>query len=235
VNDRHLSTQYDVELSGVCARVLEMGGLVETQVAAAVRALVRLDQDLASEVLAAERRVNEMELEVDRELSSIIVRRQPAARDLRLLLAISRIGANLERAGDEAARMARIVTRQLAPRSSAPALPAPVDLGFEAGLATAQLRKALDAFARMAPQAALDVLTQDDRIDAEFEGLLRRLITYMMEDPRAISGSIDLVFAAKSIERIGDHAKNIAEGVIYIVEGTDVRHRPIAAPDPRTR
>lgn len=235
MNDRHLSTQYDVELSGVCARVLEMGGLVETQVAAAVRALVRLDQDLASEVLAAERRVNEMELEVDRELSSIIVRRQPAARDLRLLLAISRIGANLERAGDEAARMARIVTRQLAPRSSAPSLPAPVDLGFEAGLATAQLRKALDAFARMAPQAALDVLTQDDRIDAEFEGLLRRLITYMMEDPRAISGSIDLVFAAKSIERIGDHAKNIAEGVIYIVEGTDVRHRPIAAPDPRTR
>jgi phosphate transport system protein len=170
-----------------------------------------------------------MEMEIDRELSGIIARRQPTARDLRLLIAISKIIANLERVGDEAARVARVVQR-LVSIGLPGRLRLPVgDLQFEADLAVAQLRKALDAFARLDTARALEVLKQDDQIDQEFEGLMRKLITYMMEDPRTISSSIDLVFVAKAVERVGDHAKNLAEAIIYIVKGTDVRHTPMAA------
>ena len=170
-----------------------------------------------------------MEVEIDRDLSAIIARRQPTARDLRLLIAIAKAIANLERVGDEAARIARTVQRALA-HGVPSQLRLPVgDLQFEADLAMAQLRKALDAFARLDVNRALEVLKLDDQIDQEFEGLLRKLITYMMEDPRTISSSIDLVFVAKAIERIGDHAKNLAEATIYIVKGTDVRHSPLDA------
>ena len=165
-----------------------------------------------------------MEVAIDRDLSTIIARRQPTARDLRLLIAVSKSIANLERAGDEAARIARTVQRLVAEGAPAgPRLPVG-DLAFETDLAIAILRKALDAFARLDVERALEVLRQDDQIDREFEGLLRKLVTYMMEDPRTISSAIDLVFVAKAIERVGDHAKNLAEVVIYIVKGTDVRH-----------
>ena len=229
MTDKHLSTQFDAELSGVSTRVLEMGGLVETQVAQAIHALTRLSDEDAAQVLRQEERVNAMEVEIDRDLSTIIARRQPTARDLRLLIAISKAIANLERAGDEAARVARIVQRVVASGvSSRMRLPLG-DLAFEAELATAQLRKALDAFARLDVEKAVEVLRHDDQIDQEFEGLMRKLITYMMEDPRTISSSIDLVFVAKAIERVGDHAKNLAEVVIYVVKGTDVRHASVAA------
>ena len=229
MSDKHLSTQFDAELSGVSTRVLEMGGLVESQVSRAIAALAAFDSDGAGQVLREEERVNRMEVEIDRELSGIIARRQPTARDLRLLIAISKIIANLERVGDEAARVARVVQRLVA--GGLPGrLRLPVgDLQFEADLAVAQLRKALDAFARLDTARALEVLKQDDQIDQEFEGLMRKLITYMMEDPRTISSSIDLVFVAKAVERVGDHAKNLAEAIIYIVKGTDVRHTPMAA------
>jgi phosphate transport system protein len=227
MTEKHLSTQFDAELSGISNRVLEMGGLVESQVARSVYALTQFSGESASQVLTAEERVNTMEIEIDRDLSAIIARRQPTARDLRLLIAISRTIANLERVGDEAARIARTVQRLLNTGvSSRMRLPV-ADLSFEADLAIAQLRKALDAFARLDTAQALEVLRADDQIDREFDGLMRKLITYMMEDPRTISASIDLVFVAKAIERVGDHAKNLAEAIIYVVKGTDVRHTPV--------
>jgi phosphate transport system protein len=228
MTDKHLSTQFDAELSGISTRVLEMGGLVESQVAQAIYALTNFSGDTASQVLAQEETVNAMEVEIDRDLSTIIARRQPTARDLRLLIAISKTIANLERVGDEAARIARTVQR-LVNSGVSSRLRLPVtDLVFESELATKQLRKALDAFARLDVEKAVEVLKQDDQIDQEFEGLMRKLITFMMEDPRTISSSIDLVFVAKAIERVGDHAKNLAEVIIYVVKGMDVRHNPVS-------
>ena len=227
MSNKHLSTQFDAELSGVSTRVLEMGGMVESQVARAVYALTHFSSEIASEVLVTEERVNSMEMEIDSDLSSIIARRQPTARDLRLLIAISKTIANLERVGDEAARIARTVQRLLnAGVSSRLRLPVN-DLAHESELAVTQLRKSLDAFARLDVEKAVEVLKSDDLIDQEFEGLIRKLITFMMEDPRTISASIDLVFVGKAIERVGDHAKNLAEQVIYIVKGTDVRHNSV--------
>ena len=228
MTDKHLSTQFDAELSGISNRVLEMGGLVESQVAQALYALTQFSGETASQVLQQEERVNQMEVEIDRDLSAIIARRQPTARDLRLLIAIAKTIANLERVGDEAARIARTVQRLLNTGVSSRLRLPVADLNFGADLAIAQLRKALDAFARLDTGRALEVLKQDDQIDREFDGLLRKLITYMMEDPRTISSSIDLVFVAKAIERVGDHAKNLAEAIIYVVKGTDVRHTSVA-------
>ena len=224
MSDKHLSTQFDTELSGISTRVLEMGGLVESQVTQAVLALTTFNGEIAAEVMVHEERVNTMEVEIDRDLSSIIARRQPTARDLRLLIAISKTIANLERVGDEAARIARTVQRLIDSGVSSRMRQPMSGVAFEAELAIALLRKALDAFARLDVQQALEVLRQDDQIDKEFDGLLRKLITYMMEDPRTISPSLDLLFLAKSIERVGDHAKNIAEQIIFIVKGEDVRH-----------
>jgi len=224
MTDKHLSTQFDAELSGISTRVLEMGGIVEAQVALAVQALTTFSGDIATTVLQTEEKVNAMEVDIDRNLHSIIARRQPTARDLRLLIAISKTIANLERVGDEAARIARTVQRLINSGVSTRLRLPMSDLAFEAELATALLRKALDAFARLDVEKALEVLKQDDQIDKEFDGLMRKLITYMMEDPRTISTSIDMVFVAKAIERVGDHAKNLAEVIIYVVKGTDVRH-----------
>jgi len=227
MTEKHLSTRFDSELAGISARVLEMGGLVEAQTVQAMYALTQFSADTAAQVLEQEERVNRMEVEIDLELQRIIAMRQPAATDLRLLIAVSKASGNLERVGDEAARIARTVQRLInvgvASRMRLPFS----DLQFEADLAIAQLRKSLDAFARLDTERALEVLKQDDAIDQEFDGLLRKLITYMMEDPRTISSSIDLVFVAKAIERIGDHAKNLAEATIYVVKGTDVRHHSL--------
>jgi phosphate transport system protein len=225
MGDKHLSTQFDSELSAVSTRVMELGGLVESQIRQAIYALSQFSVEVANEVTAAEVRVNAMEIDIDRELSSIIARRQPTARDLRLLIAISKATANLERAGDEAEKIARMVRRII--QSGAPrALPS-LELRVASDMASALLRKALDAFARLDTNAALAILKEDDLIDKEFDGFVRKLITYMMEDPRMISPSLDLLFLAKAIERIGDHAKNIAELIIYIVKGADVRHVPM--------
>ncbi len=227
MSEKHLSSQYDAELSGISNQVMHMGGLAESQVAQAIYALTKLSAETAERVEANEVKVNQLEMEIDSELSTIIARRQPTARDLRLLVAISKMIANLERVGDEAARIARTVKRLI---DSGISSRLPIgDLAYEADLAIAQLRKALDAFARLDVARALEVLKHDDEIDQEFDGLMRKLITFMMEDPRTISSCIDLVFVAKAIERVGDHAKNLAEVTIYVVNGTDVRHTPPAA------
>lgn len=229
MSDKHLSSQFDAELGVVSTRVLEMGGMAEAQVAQALGALAQLDGEAAAGVLAQEARINQMEVRIDADLWLIVARRQPTARDLRLLVAVSKAIANLERVGDEAARIARTVQRLLDNGMSTRLRTPMDDLQFAGRLAVAQLRKALDAFARLDTEAALEVLRQDDQIDREFDGLLRKLITFMMEDPRTISASIDLIFVAKAIERVGDHAKNLAEATIYVVKGEDVRHNPLAA------
>ena len=220
--DKHLSTQFDAELNSVSSRVMELGGLVESQIRKAIYALAQFSVEVADEVTATEVRVNAMEVEIDRDLSSIIGRRQPTARDLRLLMAMSKTTANLERVGDEASKIARMV-KSIIESGAARSLPT-LDLRVAADMASGLLRKALDAFARLDTAAALSILKDDDLIDKEFDGFVRKLVTYMMEDPRKISASLDLLFLAKAIERIGDHAKNIAEFIIYIVKGADVRH-----------
>ena len=226
MSDKHLSSQFDSELNGVSPRVMELGGLVESQIRLAIFALSQFSTESANQVIEAEARVNAMEIDIDRELSSIIARRQPTARDLRLLIAISKTTANLERAGDEAEKIARMV-KSIIESGSARAIPSSY-LRVAAELASGLLRKALDSFARLDTSVALTILKEDDLIDQEFGGFVRKLITYMMEDPRTISPSLDLLFIAKAIERIGDHAKNIAEFIIYIVKGEDVRHTPLA-------
>ncbi len=220
--EKHLSTQFDSELNGVSSRVMELGGLVESQIRQAIYALAQFNGEAATQVIETEARVNAMEVDIDRELSSIIARRQPTARDLRLLIAISKTTANLERVGDEAEKIARMV-KSIIESGAARQLPAS-ELRIAADLASGLLRKALDAFARLDTATAVAILKEDDLIDKEFDGFVRKLITYMMEDPRTISASLDLLFLAKAIERIGDHAKNIAEFIIYIVKGADVRH-----------
>lgn len=224
--EKHLSTQFDSELNTVSSRVMELGGLVESQIQQAIYALSQFSAEAANQVLVTEKRVNSMEVEIDRDLSSIIARRQPTARDLRLLIAISKTTANLERAGDEAEKIARMVLSIIDSGTPPRALPAS-ELRVAADLASGLLRKALDAFARLDTTAAVSILKEDDLIDKEFDGFVRILITYMMEDSRMISPSLDLLFLAKAIERVGDHAKNIAELIIYIVKGADVRHATI--------
>jgi len=224
--DKHLSSQFDTDLNNISSHVMALGGLVESQIRQAVYALSQFSLEVADDVLATENKVNSAEVEIDREIASIIGRRQPTAGDLRLLMAMSKTTANLERVGDEAAKIARMVKSIVqgnAPRS----LPSS-DLRLSADLASGLLRKALDSFARLDIPMAVSILREDNDIDLEFDGFVRKLITYMMEDPRTISASLDLLFIAKAIERIGDHSKNIAEFVIYIVKGEDVRHTPLA-------
>ncbi len=225
MSDKHLSSQFDSELTGVSTLVMKMGGLVESQLRTAVQALSEFSVELADQVTSTESQVNSMEIEIDHDLSSIIARRQPTARDLRLLIAISKTTANLERAGDEADKIARMV-KSIIESGAARVLPSS-ELRVAADMASALLRKSLDAFARLDASIALTILKEDDAIDREFDGFVRKLITYMMEDPRTISPSLDLLFLAKAVERIGDHAKNIAEFTIYVVKGADVRHTPM--------
>ncbi|MBP7352640.1 phosphate signaling complex protein PhoU [Comamonas sp. UBA7528] len=220
--DKHLSSQFDSELNRVSARVMELGGLVEQQIHQAVHALTQFSTDSIAQINANETRVNAMEVEIDYELSSIIGRRQPTARDLRMLMAFSKVTANLERMGDEAHKIARMV-QSIIESGAARSLPAG-ELRVAAEMASSMLRKALDALARLDTKSAVVILKEDDLIDHEFDGFVRKLITYMMEDPRKISPSLDLLFVAKAIERIGDHSKNVAEQIIYLVEGKDIRH-----------
>ena len=233
MQDKHLSTQFDQELNQISSHVLELGGMVEMQIRQAMIALAEFSAEVADQIEQTERRVNALELEIDHELSTIIARRQPTAIDLRLLLAISKTTTNLERVGDEAAKIARMVKRLIA-SGNARVLPSG-ELRLAADLAARQLRKALDAFARLSADDAVTIIRDDDQVDREFDGFVRKLITYMMEDPRTISACLDLLTLAKAIERIGDHAKNIAEFIIYIVKGADVRHGGLKSAEPAAR
>jgi phosphate transport system protein len=222
MSDKHLSSQFDADLNAVSSKVLEMGGLVESQIINAMHALNTFDMAIVEKVILDEQRLNTMEVEIDEECSNIIARRQPAARDLRLLMAISKTITNLERAGDEAEKIAKRVKRINEDGMGRNVNIAEIKLSGE--MAVSILRRALDAFARLDTVAAAQIVRDDKAIDEEFRAFVRKLVTYMMEDPRMISAGLDYLFIAKAVERIGDHAKNIAEFIIYIVKGTDVRH-----------
>ena len=222
MGQKHISSQFDAELNSISTQVLEMGGLVESQLRQAVQALTHMRLEDAEQVIEVELRINQMEVAIDHAIISTIGRRQPTARDLRFLMAISRTTQNLERAGDEIERIARMV-KSIIESGSPRTLPVS-ELRLAADLAMGMLRKTLDSFARLDTAMALAIIREDNEIDMEYNGFLRKLITYMMEDPRTISPSLNLLFLAKSLERVGDHAKNIAEQVIFVVKGEDVRH-----------
>jgi phosphate transport system protein len=218
----HASKQYDLDLGSIRARVLQMGGLVESQIRGAVDALGSGDMALIDQVIDDDHRVNGMEVALDGDCSQLIVKRQPAASDLRMIFAIAKTVTDLERIGDEAQKIARMA-KSIHQRDRAQ-LPPAVDIGHAAELAISMLRRALDAFARLDCDTAAQVIRDDAGIDSEFRAILRQLITYMLDDPRTISTALEIVWIAKAIDRIGDHAKNMCEYVIYIVKGTDVRH-----------
>jgi phosphate transport system protein len=220
----HTSKQFDAELESVRSRVLQMGGLVEEQIIRAMEALAAGDMAMIDKVIADDHRVNAMEVELDELCSHIIARRQPAAVDLRLLITVIKTITDLERIGDEAekiGRMAKLI--HTAERLHMPRM----DLSHVAERALGMLRQSLDAFARLDVSEAMRVVKQDSEVDDAFRAIMRQLITFMMEDPRTITRSLEILFIAKAIERIGDHAKNMAEYVIYMVKGRDVRHTSI--------
>jgi phosphate transport system protein len=222
--DHHTSKQFDVELENVRTRVLAMGGLVEEQIARALDTLMSGDMEAIERIIETDKRVNAMEVELDELCSHIIARRQPAAGDLRLIIAVVKTITDLERIGDEAqkiARMAKLI--HTAERMHLPR----IELKHVGELASNMLHDALDSFARLDPRAAREVVRHDAALDSEFRSILRQLITFMMEDPRTISRSLEILFVGKALERIGDHSKNMAEYVIYMVEGRDVRHLPV--------
>jgi len=222
----HTNKQYDEDLEAIRSRMMQMGGLVESHIRMAIAGYIDGDIDRALAVIAADAKVNELELAVDNDLGQIIVRRQPAASDLRLILAASKIVTDLERIGDEATKIARAAKDNAA--STPLQAPRLASVHHLSEIALGMLRRALDAFARLDAAAAARVIGEDAAIDDEFRAILRQLITFMMEDPRTISSAMQVMWVAKAFERIGDHAKNIAEYVIYIVKGRDVRHIPLA-------
>jgi phosphate transport system protein len=222
----HISKQFDQDLEAIRSRMMQMGGLVEAQIRAAMAAYLDADIHRIEQVIAGDAKVNELEIAIDNDLGQIIVRRQPAASDLRLILAVSKTVTDLERIGDEAKKIARMA-REIHSRGKATATRL-ATIGHVSEISIGMLRKALDAFARLDAAAAARIIGDDAAIDEEFRSILRQLITFMMEDPRTISTSLNVVWIAKAFERIGDHAKNIAENVIYIVKGRDVRHIPLA-------
>jgi phosphate transport system protein len=220
--NEHTSKQFDVEMEGIRSGVLSMGGLVETQMVRAIASLKTPDLNLIDAVAADELTINQMQVDLDHQCSQIIAKRQPAAIDLRMVLIVVKIVNELERIGDEIKKIAYKAQQMQRPERLATVRFH--DITRAAELAEDNLQRALDAFARLDVGAAADVISKDEAIDAAFLSLLRQLISYMMEDPRTITPALEIVFIAKSIERIGDHAKNIAENVVHVVKGKDVRH-----------
>ena len=222
----HISKAFETDLDTTRTRVLQMGGLVEAQIVAAIDAFGNGESALIEQVIENERRVNGYEVAIDGACNHIVVKRQPAASDLRLIMGISKIVTDLERIGDEAEKVARMA-KAIHSHGGHHAQRFPA-VRHAAQIAVRMLRQGLDAFARLDAVGAAEVVKEDTAIDQEFTSVLRQLITYMMEDPRTITPALEIVWVAKAIERIGDHAKNLAEQVIYIVKGTDVRHTSFA-------
>lgn len=217
----HISRAFDEDLENVRSSVLEMGGLVEQQLINAMKALLDSDVDLAESVLESEYKINSMEVSIDEDCIQILAKRQPAAGDLRLVTAVSKSTTDLERVGDEAQKIAKMaidLANKQGPKSYY------IGINSMGNHVRKMLRGSLDAFARMDSKAALMVANQEPESDDQYAALLRQMITYMIEDPRSITSVLDAIWCARALERIGDHARNICEYVIYLVEGKDVRH-----------
>ena len=222
IETTHLSTQFDEDLERLRSKVLEMGGLVEAQINMTTKAYAENNSAAVLDVLENDYEVNAFEKSIDDDCIHVIAKRQPTASDLRLVMSISKMVTDLERSGDEVKKMAKSI-RRIQERDVA-ALKATTDVRHLADAASNQIRNALDTFARLDANEARTVIDGDESLDKEFKAIVRQLITFMMEDPRSITTALDIIPIARAIERVGDHAKNIAEQVIYIVEGRDVRH-----------
>jgi phosphate transport system protein len=224
--NEHSSRQYEQDLEAIRSRVLQMGGLVEKQFFDALASFRLLNASEAERIIAADLEVNQMEVALDDACSHLIVKRQPAANDLRTVMATIKVITDLERVGDEATKIAR-AAGQLQNRGLVP-IAHEDTIRVMAEHAGKLLHESLDAFARLDHKLATRLIIDDEKVDNEFRAVMRNIITFMMEDPRTISASLDTLWVAKAIERIGDHAKNIAEYVVYIVEGKDIRHTDYA-------
>ncbi len=217
----HISQQYNIELEAIRTHLSEMGGLAQRQVNDAIQALIDADVERAEQVVRADAGVNSMEISIDEECVRILARRQPAASDLRLVIAVTKAITDLERVGDEAAKIARLAIDQhnngLAPRGY-------IEVRHIGGLVSRMLQDALDAFARMDVEMAINVVQADRTVDMEYSTAMRELMTFMMEDSRSISRVLNIMWCLRALERIGDHSRNLAQYIIYLVNGQDVRH-----------
>lgn len=219
--DRHTSAQYNAEMEDARKNLMKMGGLVEQQVEDALKALLEMDTALAQRVIDTDETVNDMELEIDEECTRILALRHPAASDLRFVIAVTKAVNDLERMGDEASKVAKH-TLELADTGSGPQ--GYVELRHIGEKVRQMVSQSLDSFARLSTDSAFDVLQQDQAVDLEYGTAIRTLVTTMMEDPRTITRALNVMWSLRSLERIGDHARNVAESVIYLVKGQDVRH-----------
>ncbi|MBP7178923.1 MAG: phosphate signaling complex protein PhoU [Moraxellaceae bacterium] len=218
---QHISAQFNAELEDIRSNFLTMGGMVEKQVVDAIQSLLDADSNLAEKVQAADKQINQMERQIDEELVRILARRQPAASDLRFIIAIGKSITDLERIGDEAAKVARYALALTEEGESPRGYAESRHIGNQVRV---MVHDALDAFARFDAELAFRVMQDDNVIDAEYKTALRALMTYMMEDPRSISRVLNVMWVLRSLERIGDHARNISEQLIFLVKGSDVRH-----------
>ncbi len=216
-NLHHISTRFDEDLAQLRSTVLEMGGMIEEQLSAVIYAYQNSDVSGLGQVIAKDKKINLFEKKIDDDCIHLIVRRQPTASDLRLIFSTIKIVTDLERIGDETKRIAKLISRARNDEHYA-------NLRHILEVAQKAVRQAMDAFARMDTTLATPIIESDQLIDDEFKSIVRQLITHMMENPRTISASIDIIWVARAIERIGDHAENIAEHVVFIVNGLDIRH-----------
>ena len=217
----HISRQFNEELEDIRNKVLQMGGIVEEQLGRAVKALVEGNTTLAKQVVTDDYRVNALEVEIDEECTRIVARRQPAASDLRLVMAVIKTITDLERIGDEAKRVARMVEEEL---NGAMAEDVRHELEHMGNLVREMLRMILDAFARLDVESAVRVVKSDNRVDVKYVSITRQLITYMAQDPKSIPRVLNILWAARAMERMGDRCGNIAEYIFYLVHGRDIRH-----------
>ena len=220
--ENHIMTQFDDELEEIRTRLMEMGGKVEQQLQNAIRAVSEADSKLAEEVIDEEQRVDDMEVDIDEACILIIARRQPAASDLRLVMMVTKAVNDLERIGDEAKKIANHAVILAEQGGASEGYTEVRHLGQSV---SSMLANALDAFARFDVDAAMRTLEEDKQIDLDYKTALRELVTYMMEDPRSITRAINILWVVRSLERIGDHAKNLCEQIVFVVKGKDIRHQ----------
>jgi len=224
IRHTHISRQFNAELQTIHTQVLEMGGLVQQQLADALAALLSNDGEIADRVILTDHKVNAMEVAIDETCTHILARRQPAAGDLRMVIAVIKTITDLERIGDEAERVARMAGHKASAQPHHARTYVGVGIEHMGVLVQQMLERALDAFARMDVETALAVAHEDEKVDREYDSIIRQLITYMMEDPRSIPSALDIMWSARALERIGDRSRNICEYVVYFVKGKDIRH-----------